>query len=247
VWLSLLGAPTTIRIIIIGAIKVLLGNEPLRDGSPRGEPRRTSGGRPTAEAVIRLEATILDQATAAFLADGFAATTIEGIAKSCRVAKRTIYARWSGKPALFCAVVERLLAEWLREVDQVEPEAETLANTLDKMAQQMLSVALKPEVLALHRLLVAEAGRFPELPGMIRQVGGMEGLRRVTAVLDYYVASGELPKQDTSFAAEQFMHLVLTGPQRRALGLVAPSLNPDEVRDWGRRAVAIFLRSVHMY
>ena len=66
-----------------------------------------SGGRPTVEAAAQLEIPTPDAATAAFLADGYAATTIEAIARTCRVAKRTIYARWSGKPALFRAVLER--------------------------------------------------------------------------------------------------------------------------------------------
>jgi Bacterial regulatory proteins, tetR family len=48
--------------------------------------------------VAAQEITILDAATSAFLADGYAATTIEAIAQTCRIAKRTIYARWSGKP-----------------------------------------------------------------------------------------------------------------------------------------------------
>ena len=71
-----------------------------------GSVVRRSGGRPTAQAAALLETTILDAATEAFLADGYAATTIEAIARTCGVAKRTIYARWSGKPALFRAVLD---------------------------------------------------------------------------------------------------------------------------------------------
>ena len=56
---------------------------------------RRPGGRPTAEAAALLDATILDAAITGFLADGYAATTIEAIARACGVAKRTIYARWT--------------------------------------------------------------------------------------------------------------------------------------------------------
>src|SRR3954471_16526722 len=96
-------------------------------------PRRT-GGRPTAQAAVRLETTILDQATKAFLAQGYAATTIEATARACGVAKRTIYARWSGKPALFRAVIGQLMAKWLSDAGDWD-EMTDLATALDQAAR----------------------------------------------------------------------------------------------------------------
>ena len=206
-----------------------------------GEIRR-SGGRPTAKAAAALETTILDAATVSFLAGGYAATTIEAIARTCRVAKRTIYARWTGKPALFRAVLERLMARWLSASGEW-PEADSLAAALNQAAARILAVALTPEAIALNRLLIAESGRFPELPLMMRQAGAGEGGARIAALLDAAVARGTLPKQDTVLAAEQFFHLVLAGPQRRALGLGRP-LDEDEIRIWGESAVALFLSGV---
>ncbi|HYZ24004.1 MAG TPA: TetR/AcrR family transcriptional regulator [Rhodopila sp.] len=204
------------------------------------ERRRGTGGRPTAAAAVQLETTILDRATAAFLAHGYAATTIEGIARSCGVAKRTIYARWNGKPALFRAVMGRLLARWLSEAGDWA-EAEEPEAALRIAAGRILAVALTPEAIALHRLLVAEGMRFPELPDMIRDAGATEGIARVAALLDRAVAQGVLPPQDTRYAAEQFIHLVLAGPQQRALGLM-PGFGEQEVHSWGEQAVELFLR-----
>ena len=203
---------------------------------------RRSGGRPTAQAAAALETTILDAATASFLADGYAATTIEAIARTCRVAKRTIYARWTGKPALFHAVLERLMARWLFTAGDW-PDADNLATALNEAATRVLAVALTPEAIALNRLLIAESARFPELPLMMRQAGAGEGGARIAALLDAAVARGTLPRQDTVFAAEQFLHLVLAGPQRRALGL-GPPLDAAQTRIWGEAAVALFLSGV---
>ncbi|MEA2736949.1 MAG: hypothetical protein QOH05_256 [Acetobacteraceae bacterium] len=183
-----------------------------------GVPIRRSGGRPSATAAVLLETTILEAATAAFLANGYAATTIEAIARACGVAKRTIYARWSGKPALFRAVLERLMARWLSAAG-TWAEADNLEAALNEAAVRILAVALSPEAIALNRLLIAESGRFPELVLMMRQAGAGEGTARIAAVLDRAVAAGTLPGQDTVFAAEQFLHLVLAGPQRRELCL----------------------------
>ncbi len=198
-----------------------------------------SGGRPTAVAAALLEDTILDHATAAFLNDGYAATSIEAIARHARVAKRTIYARWPGKPALFVSVVQRLVSGWISSA-AVWLEADDLEAALQVAARAILKVGLTPEAIALHRLMVAEAGRFPELRAMMTQAGAREGVARIAALLQAAVAAGKLRPLDTEFAAEQFMHLVLAGPQRRAVGL-GPVLDPGELDAWGAAAVRLFL------
>ncbi|MGD0105429.1 MAG: TetR/AcrR family transcriptional regulator [Rhodopila sp.] len=207
-----------------------------------GEAMRRSGGRPTAQAAAILETTILDAATAAFLSDGYAETTIEAIARTCAVAKRTIYARWTGKPALFKAVLERLMARWLSTAGDWT-ESDNLEAALNEAAARILAVALTPEAVALHRLLIAESARFPELPLMMHEAGASAGTTRIAALLEHAVAQGALPKQDTAFAAEQFIHLVLAGPQRRALGLGRP-LDIQQAHTWGQAAVAMFLSGV---
>jgi TetR/AcrR family transcriptional repressor of mexJK operon len=203
---------------------------------------RRSGGRPTAEAAALLDTTILDAATAAFLADGYAATTIEAIARGCSVAKRTIYARWSGKPALFRAVLERLMAKWLSGTGDWT-ETEDLETALDTAAARILTVALSPEAVALQRLLIAESVRFPELPLMMGQAGVGEGSARIAALLNRAVAQGVLPPQDTIFAAEQFLHLVVAGPQRRALGL-GHQLDEQQIVAWRKATIRLFLAGV---
>lgn len=206
------------------------------------EALRRSGGRPTAQAAVQLEANILDAATAAFLRDGYAFTTIEATARACGVAKRTIYARWNGKPALFRAVLERLMAKWLSAAGNWS-DADGLQAALSAAADQILAVALTPDAVALHRLVIAESSRFPELPQMLRQAGANTGADRLTALLDQAVARGEVPAQDTAYAAEQFLHLLLAGPRRRALGL-GPPLDPRQLAVWRDRAVRLFLRGM---
>ncbi len=203
---------------------------------------RRSGGRPTAAAAAALEITILSCATAAFLSEGYAATTIEGIARSCGVAKRTIYARWSGKSALFRAVLERLMARWLSTAGDWS-ESDDLEAALDLAAGRILTVALTPEAVALQRLLIAESARFPELPLMMMQAGAGEGTMRIATLLDHAVVNGTLPPHDTVFAAEQFLHLAVAGPQRRALGL-GHQLDEQQLQAWRKATVALFLSGV---
>ncbi len=198
-----------------------------------------TGGRPTAAAAAQLEANILQHATVAFLQGGYAATSIEAIARDAHVAKRTIYARWTGKAALFMAVVQRLIATWL-SMTGTWPETNDLAVALRCAADSILAVALTPEAVALHRLMIAEAVHFPELQTIMAQAGAQEGVRRIGILLDRAVALGLLAPLDTGFAAEQFLHLVLAGPQRRAVGL-GTAFTAAELQAWGDAAVHLFL------
>lgn len=198
-----------------------------------------SGGRPTAAAAALLETSILDHATAAFLQDGYAAASIEAIARRAHVAKRTIYARWDGKPVLFLAVLQRLIAGWLSTADTAS-ETGDLAVALNNVARAVLAVGLTPEAVTLHRLMIAESARFPELGTIMARSGAQEGTRRIAALLDRAMMEGVVRPMDTGFAAEQFLHLVLAGPQRRAVGL-GPALRADELDAWAVASVRLFL------
>jgi AcrR family transcriptional regulator len=205
---------------------------------------RRSSGRPTAAGAAEIAERILKVATGAFLAEGYAASSIEVIAARAGVAKRTLYARWRDKPALFRAVLERLMARWLATPDP-PPDApvdtaDGLERALLQTARHVLAVALQPEALALHRLMIAESGRFPELIDIVRDSGAAAGMARIAALLARETAAGRLALLNPAFAAEQFLYLVLTGPQRRALGL-APPLDPTGIDSWARSAVALFL------
>src|ERR1700704_1353334 len=70
-------------------------------------PRR--GGRPSRKQAARLGERIVDAATHLFLAHGYGATSIEAVARRARVSKRTFYHRFPDKPALFAAVVHRII------------------------------------------------------------------------------------------------------------------------------------------
>jgi hypothetical protein len=122
-------------------------------------------------------------------------------------------------------------------------DGDTLEATLRAAADDILAVALTPEAIALHRLVIAESGRFPELPLLLHQSGASEGTARVAALLDNAIASGDLPMVNTRFAAEQFLNLVLSGPQRRALGL-GQKLDPHQLQMWRDDAVTLFLSGV---
>ncbi|HEX6440640.1 MAG TPA: TetR/AcrR family transcriptional regulator [Stellaceae bacterium] len=208
---------------------------------PRASARaRGHGGRPSRLESARLSDRILDVATALFLGDGFGATSIEAVAKRAGISKRTFYHRFSGKEMLFEAVVRRMIERWTPSFDDALLNSPSLATALQRVAEHMLKVALTPEALALHRMVIAEARRFPELARILHELGAAAGTERVAREFDRRIAAGEMKPIDTRFAAEEFILMVVTGPQRRALGLGAP-LGQAEFGRWIADTVTLFL------
>lgn len=181
---------------------------------------------------------MLDAAAGLFLRDGFAATSIEAIATAAGLSKRTLYARFPGKEAVFLAVVQRLIGTWLTGFDAAVEAAPSLEAALLAAGQRMLAVALTPPALALHRLMVSEAQRFPELAAALRNAGARTGIERLCRVLHVHYPDADPAR--LAFLAEQFQHLVLAGPQSRAVGL-GQSLDATALDAWCRDSVSLFL------
>src|ERR1700675_4161595 len=112
---------------------------------PRLPGRR--GGRPARQEAGRLESVILDAATALFLAEGYGAVSIEALAGSLRISKRTFYARFRNKADLFKAVVSRLIVRWRASFDAHLAASTSFEETLLTAAEQILAVSMTPEAL----------------------------------------------------------------------------------------------------
>jgi TetR/AcrR family transcriptional regulator, mexJK operon transcriptional repressor len=177
---------------------------------------------------------VLDAATDLFLREGYGTTSLEAVAAAAGVSKRTLYARFAGKAALLQMVVARLVTNWLPAFDAEIGQGGGLRDTLLGSARVMLATALTPQALGLYRLIIAEIGRFPELALVIRDAGAAMGTDRLANVMAVAGVS------DPIWAAEQFMALVLSIPQRRGLGLGSP-LDTAGQEVWARQAVDLFL------
>ena len=199
------------------------------------------GGRPSREASARLGELILDAATDAFLADGFGATSIDAVARHLRISKRTFYHRFPDKEALFAAVVHRIIARLRPPADVPLIEGDDLRAVLERLATLILRAALSPQAIALHRLIVAESARFPELAGALAREGATEeAIRLIASILRRATVSGRITLDDPVFAARQFLQMVIGLPQRRAMGLGA-RMSKREIADWPRKVTDLFL------
>ncbi|WP_254216788.1 TetR/AcrR family transcriptional regulator [Synechococcus sp. CCY 9618] len=120
-------------------------------------------------------AAILAGAMQEFLAQGYAATSMDRVARAAGVSKATVYSHYADKESLFQALSRHLIERRFALLfggDQVAALPPDPRQALQALARRMLAVhATQPEFLAFLRLLIGESDRFPALAqGFMTQV-----------------------------------------------------------------------------
>jgi len=200
--------------------------------------RRPQGGRPTPARAAQIERLLLDAAARLFLAEGYGVTSMEAIAREAGIAKRTLYLRYRDKAALFNAVILQVI-EKLRPAGAEDLfKGKNFEDILQRLVKTILRASLTPEALAMQRLILAEASRFPELAAVVHQVGARDqAVRHIAALLE---REKKMAAADAVFAADQLLYMITAGPQRRALVEGKP-MNESELEAWAKKTVRLFL------
>ncbi len=213
-------------------------------GTPRRTPRNHAArqrrsGRPPAAVAAQLPKLLLDAAESLFLAQGYGATALEQVASEVGATKRTIYAKFGDKAGLFSAMARRVVERrrtWLAG----EFTGATVDERLVNFGRRLLALALSPDILALHRVIMAEAHRFPELASLVDQLAARGALRRLAAIITVESARGTLAIADPGVAAELLAGMIMnTAVQAGLLG--RRSAAAGDPGQWVRTAVSMFL------
>jgi AcrR family transcriptional regulator len=163
---------------------------------------------------------ILDAATKLFLAEGYLATSMDEIAAAASVSKQTVYKQFAGKENLFREIVTATVAQVSDPVaEQIAGLRETTdpAAGLQALARALLAQVLQPKVMRLRRLVIGEAGRFPELGRLFYDTGPGRTIDTLAATFERLAASGTLHLEDPRTAAEHFNWLVISSPLNRVM------------------------------
>ena len=184
---------------------------------------------------------IVDAARQVFLEQGFSATTMDMIAESAEVSKRTVYKHFDDKHSLFAAVVRMLCDKVVppslheMEINNSEP-----LTVLTKLAVQILSNLYAREQIALLRVVVTESQGFPELGAlMYEQVEHTEDLIREYLMTQRKKGTINLP--DPELAASQFLGLIKTDLQLQLLFERRKRVSKFEIQKIAATSVDLFL------
>ena len=201
---------------------------------------RPKAGRPTRDQAQARDAAMLENALDHFLDLGFERTTIESIARSVGMTKRTLYARYPDKVALFRAAVGLAIDRFAVSQEQIEAtERDDIEETLVAFAWLRIEQVMTPNGLKLQRIINTESYRFPEIFTETYEIGALPTIQFLADLLARETAAGRLAVDDPMMAANVFMSMVVSGPVRTIV--IGNQLRRDEIEDRLRYAVRLFL------
>jgi AcrR family transcriptional regulator len=184
-----------------------------------------------------------DAAVATFLEQGYDRATMEMIAEAAGITKRTLYARYADKRAVFLDVIPRALSRSVeRDPAPAVGDDDDLEAALLAIGRGALKRALDPDTVRLHRIAMNESPRFPEFALSAETFGWSHRQRQVMELLRRREAAGDIEVDDIELAAEHFLALVEALPARLADFGVYRSRRQEERHL--KHAVNLFLRGI---
>jgi AcrR family transcriptional regulator len=200
--------------------------------APRRGVRRTRRGT---ERCAQIRATAIQL----FLEHGYDGVSVDEIVRTVGGSKTNVYNHFRNKEGLFAAVVKGLTEEFLASFIAMDVSALGLEEGLRKLALALLGILLDERHLALQRLIVAEAVRFPGL-GRDWFESGPERSRSIIAqFIEEQQRAGGLRPSDPHQCATLFHDMVTFDLLHRAMLVDRPS--DDAIRSRVEVAIEGFL------
>jgi TetR/AcrR family transcriptional regulator, mexJK operon transcriptional repressor len=203
----------------------------------------TRRGRPTQAETKKLDLAVREAAVATFVELGYAGASMEAIARAAGITKRSLYARYPDKRAVFADVIPWALARYTDDSSLEEVNDEDIEAALIALGRAALARATHPQNVRLKRIAFNEAALFPEFNVSAESMMWAGRQRAVTDVLRRYAERGVIDvDDDVELAAEHFLAMVEAVPARMADFGVFRSKRQQERHL--RYAVRLFLRGV---
>lgn len=164
----------------------------------------------------QLKERLRESAVSVFLKYGYDAVTMESIAQAAGITKRTLYARYPDKRAVFVDVIPWALSRAVDRDFSRKTDDDDLEAALTELGRGAVKRALDPDTRRLHRVVMNEVGRFPEFAISAETLGWSRRQRQVMDLLRHHQEAGAITVDDIEIAAEHFLAMVETLPARLA-------------------------------
>jgi TetR/AcrR family transcriptional regulator of autoinduction and epiphytic fitness len=188
----------------------------------------------------RKRAAILDAAVAEFRQSGYDATSMDRIAESAGVSKRTVYNHFPSKEALFTQILEQL---WERSVDGLDlayRKDRPLREQMLELVKQKLRLLNDGNFVDLARVAIAASIHSPDrAQEMVARMGVRE--EGLTTWIRAAAADGRLKLDDPVFASMQVQGLVKGFAFWPQITMGQPPLTPALQKQVADAAVDMFL------
>ena len=203
---------------------------------------RRCRGRPQVRPDDETRQIIYEAAQHEFAAGGYASTGMEAVARRAGVSTKTLYRLIPNKAALFEGMVSDRLDTFVSKVNLHAADHTDIEEALSAALMACADLALDTEVIAIQRMILQEAGKFPEVAGMFYA----NAIHRTTIALADWLRTqqkrGLIALEDVEEAAGMLLGMVASAPRRAAMFGGVPLPSRPEIEARVRTCAALFLR-----
>jgi len=206
------------------------------------DPDRRCRGRPQVRPDDETRRLIYEAARHEFAGDGYAATSMETVARRAGVSTKTLYRLIPNKAALFEGMVSDRLDRFLSEVNLHTADQADIEEALRAALMVCADLVLDEEVVALQRMMLQEAGKFSGIAELF-YTNGIQ--RTVVALADWLrvqQARGLIALDDVEEAAGMLLGMVASAPRRAAIFGGRPLPSRPQIEARVRTCARLFLR-----
>ena len=203
---------------------------------------RRSRGRPQLRSDDETRHMIYEAARHQFAENGFAATSMEMVARHAGVSTKTLYRLIPAKAVLFENMVSDRIDRFVSSVNLSGCEHRNIETALQSALLTCAELILDPEVVALYRMMLAEGDTFPEIPETFYRKAMQ---RTVAALADWLRARqklGLIALDDVDQAAGMLLGMMVFEPQRAALYGHQKLPDRSAISERGAACAKLFLR-----
>jgi TetR/AcrR family transcriptional regulator, mexJK operon transcriptional repressor len=208
------------------------------EGTPAPELREEEGRS------ARKRRAIMEAATTLFLRKGYQGTSMDDIAALAAVSKQTVYKNFADKERLFSDITLGITAtaeDFATTITTMLEDTDDLERDLGELARRHIASVMQPQVLRLRRLVIGEAGRFPELARTYYQRAPGRVLVTLAGCMERLADRGLLRLDDPMLAANHFAFLVLSPMDAAMFSGVDDQPDAAELDRIADAAVRVFL------
>jgi AcrR family transcriptional regulator len=212
-------------------------SEPLPGGIPAAPEFPPNVQTPRDEAIVKA-------AFCVFSEKGFHGATMLEVASRARASKATLYDRFHNKEGLFYALLEWGSRQSMSHLQSIAEDCgRDPKQALIDYAVAVLDTLMRPEVMAMNRMVIADAGRRPEIARIFNRLTRERGQAMLRPLVERLKHAGYVAFDDPAEFGGSFVGLLRGDIYYRVLIGIQPPPPADEIDRLARNAVTRVLRA----
>lgn len=165
---------------------------------------------------------ILKSACKLFLKHGYTHTCMDAIALDAGVSKQTVYSYFTNKDVLFSQIIEDLCNRHSPSESMLADPNLSPSTALMRIGYGFMEIITSQRGIAIHRLLMAEARRYPRIAQLFFESGPRKMQNLLTNYLERQVELGTMKIENIDHAASYFFAMLKGWHQMRLILRIKP-------------------------